>query len=135
MDPLQTEKVAYYTELGIKVNNLRISVRFPKWKHRPAEDEKLQRNNSLAKTVQSKQKSKEETSEDSNILLDHYWVFSGSSSSSSRLPLPPPPVPPKGSTSPRAPDCARPPYPSSTVQRMEKLRRRKMEQMKISTFL
>ena len=129
----------YYNEVGIKISNFRLSVRFP------------------CGPLNSNNKNKTSDDEDygfaapTNIHsdVDHYksdwtWVpvkshlpsealpqshHSSPTSSCSGLsrntssfnrPLPPPPVPPRAASPSTAPSSAIPPYPSSTVSRHSK---------------
>ena len=107
----------YYTEVGIKISNLRLSVRLPKFSKK-----------ALKKDLELGE------------ITDHYWTFcSPSANANAKMNnisvddasdsenvyenvasagMPSPPLPPKSSqASKRAPECVKPPYPSSTVSR------------------
>ena len=104
----------YYNEIGIKISNFRLSVRFPA---------------APKKTMTSSPDEDYGFMDLNGSNLDHYrsdwtWVpvmsqHGGPPRKVSILnsPLPPPPVPPRSVSPSTAPSSAIPPYPSSTVSR------------------
>lgn len=132
------ESERYYTELGIKINKLRISVRFPRWLQKAAvtaeEHPMGQRNDGAEPYWEFRQLSKDGhflvctpimtcaagelvASSTSRISTTESLASSSrSSGSTSSVCPPPPPVPPKASPATLAVPM-RPPYPSSTVSK------------------
>ena len=138
------ENEKYYTELGIKINKLRISVRFPKWLGKAAMEattaaEHPRKHNDGAEPYwEFRQLSKDglflvctpittcaagelvaSTSTSRTSMTETLTSSSsGSSGPASSVCCPrPPPVPPKSSPATLAVKPMRPPYPSSTVSK------------------
>lgn len=95
----EKEDDCYYTEVGIKINGLRVSLRFPRFGSKASEEGSLASERDLSRV---------------DHVLDDYWTFCPASSASASAPSPP--LPPKRASH-SAPDSVKPPYPSSTVSR------------------
>ena len=133
------ESERYYTELGIKINKLRISVRFPRWLRKAGMDttneQPREQNEGAEPYWEFRQVSKDglflvctpittcgagesvastsRTSTTQSLTSSSHLSGSGSS-----VCPPPPPVPPKSSPAALAVmKPVRPPYPSSTVSK------------------
>ena len=140
------ESERYYTELGIKINKLRISVRFPRWLRKAAMEaaaaattapEHAGKHDEGAEPYwEFRQMSKDglflvctpittcaagelvaSTSTSRTSATETLTSSSRSSGSDSSVCPPPPPVPPKSSPASLAVKPMRPPYPSSTVSK------------------
>ena len=134
------ESERYYTELGIKINKLRISVRFPRWLRKDATESETtssdRRHDEGAEPYwEFRQVSKDglflvctpittcaagEASASASRTTSTTESLTSSSHSSvsvSSVCPPPPPVPPKSSPATLAMKPMRPPYPSSTVSK------------------